>query len=241
MVNPPLSQKQSAPEQAQPHPGGLGRAFWLRALVAIPFLMAVFFIPAGTLAYWEAWVYMGILLIPMAFVVRYFARRDPAFLERRMHMKERQPQQRWIIALSFIWFGLTFILPGLDHRFGWSEVPVWAVLLADGIVLAGYLFIFRVFRENSYASRVVEVMAGQKVIDTGPYAAVRHPMYVGVAAMYLATPVALGSWWALLPALLIIPLLVARIANEEKVLVAELPGYAAYRERVKYRLIPGVW
>ncbi len=120
-------------------------------------------------------------------------------------------------------------------------MPVTVVLLADLVVLFGYIVILRVFRENRYASRIVEVEQGQRVISSGPYAVVRHPMYVGTALMYLASPVALGSWWALLPALLIVPILVMRILNEEKVLAEGLPGYSEYMQKTRYRLIPGIW
>lgn len=214
--------------------------FW-RLLIVVLALGAMFFLPAGTLRYWEAWLYMAVLLIPMIFAMRYFLKYEPEFLERRMRMREKEAQQRKIINLSWIWFLLAFILPGLDDRFGWSNVPVAVVLLADLVVLIGYGIILRVFRENRYASRVVEVAQGQKVINTGPYAVVRHPMYVGTLLMYLASPVALGSWWALLPALLIVPILVARIVNEEAVLVRELPGYEEYKQQTRYRLIPAIW
>lgn len=222
-------------------PSDLRRMVYTRLAAAFVLLPLLFFVPAGTLRYWEAWVYLAILLIPVFFVMRYLLKHDPAFLERRMRMREREKPQRLVIALSFLWFFLVFILPGLDQRFGWSNVPVAAVLVADLLVLLGYGVILRVFRENRYASRIVEVTEGQPVIQTGPYAITRHPMYLGAATMYLATPVALGSWWALLPALLIVPLLVLRILNEEKVLAEQLPGYRAYMQKIRFRLIPGVW
>ena len=204
-------------------------------------LAAVFFLSAGTLNYWEAWIYIVVLLVPVLFVVRYLIRHDPGLLERRMRLKEREARQRLVITLSLVWFLLTFLLPGLDRRFEWSNVPAAVVIAADVVVLLGYAMIFMVFRENSYTSRVVEVAQGQKVISSGPYAIVRHPMYVGVAAMDLFTPLALGSYWALIPALFIVPILVIRIHNEEQVLSNELPGYAGYMQTVRYRLIPGVW
>jgi protein-S-isoprenylcysteine O-methyltransferase Ste14 len=213
----------------------------IRVVLIVPVLAAVFFIPAGTLAYWEAWVYLAVLLIPFALVIGYFLRNNPEFLERRMQMRERESAQRRIIGLSFFWFALTFILPGLDHRFGWSAVPVPVVIAADLLVLLGYGLIFLVFRENQYAARVVQVEQSQQVITTGPYAFVRHPMYLGTLAMYLASPLALGSYWALIPALLIIPILVARIGNEEKVLERELRGYEEYERQTRYRLMPRIW
>jgi protein-S-isoprenylcysteine O-methyltransferase Ste14 len=204
-------------------------------------LWAVFFIPAGTLAYWEAWVYLAVLLIPFAFAVLYLFKTSPALLERRMQTREREPAQRRLISLSLLWFILAFILPGLDRRFGWSDVPVPVVLAADLLVLLGYGIVILAFRENQYASRIVQVEQDQQVITTGPYALVRHPMYVGAMLMYGASPLALGSYWALIPALVIVPILVVRIANEEQVLERELPGYPEYRQATRYRLLPGIW
>jgi protein-S-isoprenylcysteine O-methyltransferase Ste14 len=219
----------------------LRRIVYSRFAIAVVVLPLFFFVPAGTVRYWEAWVYLAILLIPVFFVMRYLLKHDPVFLERRMRTREQQKPQRLVIALSFLWFFLVFILPGFDQRFNWSDVPVAAVLGADLLVLIGYGVILRVFQENRYASRVIEVAEGQPVIRTGPYAIIRHPMYLGTLLMYLATPVALGSWWALLPALLIVPILIARIVNEEKVLTENLPGYRAYTQKTRYRLVPGLW
>jgi protein-S-isoprenylcysteine O-methyltransferase Ste14 len=212
-----------------------------RYLMAFFALAAMFFLSAGTLAYWEAWLYLAILFIPMAFVMVYLLKNDPQLLERRMHMREREKAQKRIISFSWLWFLLAFLLPGLDHRFGWSDVPVGVVLLAAGLVLLGYGLVFWVFRANSYASRVIEVAQGQQVIDSGPYAIIRHPMYIGSIVLYVFSPLTLGSWWAMIPALPIIPILVLRILNEEKLLVKDLPGYEAYRQKVKYRLLPGIW
>lgn len=219
----------------------LSKVVWSRLLLSIPALGALFFLPAGTLAYWEAWLYLAILLIPMLMVFAYLLRNDPELLERRMRMREKEAQQKRIISLSWLYFLLVFLIPGFDQRFGWSDVPISVVLAADGVVALGYGVFFLTLRENSYASRVVEVAQGQKVIRSGPYARVRHPMYLGAILMYTASPIALGSWWAFIPALLIIPLLVARIRNEESLLLRELSGYADYTQEVRYRLLPGVW
>lgn len=213
----------------------------LRVALAVPAMMALFFIPAGTLAYWEAWLYLAVILIPMFFALRYLLKNNPQLLERRMQMREKEAAQQRVIKFSLLYFLLAFILPGLDKRWGWSDVPVWVVIAADLLVLLGYAIIVMVFKENQYAARTVRVEEGQKVISSGPYAVVRHPMYVGVVLMYLASPLALGSYWALLPALLIIPILVARIINEEQVLERELNGYHDYQQSTKYRLLPGVW
>ena len=220
---------------------GLARTVWTRLVLAIPALGALLFLPAGTLAYWEAWLYLAILLIPMFCVFRYLLKNDPQLLARRMQMREREVAQRRIIAASFLYFLVVFTLPGFAHRWGRSDVPPWAVIAADLVVLFGYGIFISVLRENQYASRTIQVEEGQRVISSGPYAFVRHPMYLGVTLMYLATPIALGSYWALLPALLIVPILVARIINEEKVLERDLAGYREYKQITKYRVLPGVW
>lgn len=221
--------------------GRLKRTVFLRFGTAGPLLAAMFFIPAGTWNYWQAWIYMALLLIPMGLVLSYLLKNDPELLERRMRTKEKEKKQQSIILLSYPVFLAAFLLPGFDRRYGWSSVPFWLVLIAEFIVLAGYLIFFRVLKENRFLSRVVEVDRDQRVIDTGPYAVVRHPMYAGILPLYLFSPLALGSFWALVPGALLIPVIVARILDEEKVLARDLPGYADYRRRVKYRLIPGLW
>ena len=222
-------------------PPGLARTVYTRALLAVPALWAILFVPAGTLAYWEAWLYLAILLVPMFFVFRYLLKHDPQLLERRMQMREREVAQRRIITLSYLYFLVAFTLPGLDRRWGWSDVPPLVVIAADLVVMLGYGMFVLVLRENQYAARTIQVEQGQRVISSGPYALVRHPMYLGVTLMYLASPLALGSYWALLPALLIVPILVARIINEEKVLERDLAGYREYKQITRYRLLPGVW
>jgi protein-S-isoprenylcysteine O-methyltransferase Ste14 len=207
-------------------------------LIAVALLL---FVPAGSIHYWEGWLYLGVLFIPIASAGLYLLKHDPELLERRMKTREQENEQRTIIALSSIVLIVGFAIPGLDHRFGWSDLPVAVVLAADGVVLLGYFIFFLTVRENGYAARVVEVEAGQKVIETGPYAVVRHPMYLGAVLMFLATPLALGSFWALFVFLPVPPLIILRIRNEEEVLVRELPGYAEYRQKTRYRLVPGVW
>jgi protein-S-isoprenylcysteine O-methyltransferase Ste14 len=211
-------------------------------LACLPIVLGlIFFWPAGTFRYWQAWVYIAMLFIPMVGVFAYFIRRDPELLERRMRAREKERQQKAIIGLSSLLFIGIYLLPGFDRRYGWSSVPVFVVIAADIMILAGYGFFVRVLKENRYASRVVEVEEKQRVITTGPYAMVRHPMYVAVGIIYTLSPLALGSLWAMPPALLVILVLVARIGNEEKVLIRDLPGYREYMQRVRYRLIPGVW
>jgi protein-S-isoprenylcysteine O-methyltransferase Ste14 len=220
---------------------GLIKLVASRLLLGIPALLLILFLPAGTFAFWEAWVYLAILLIPMSLVMLYLLKNAPELLERRMRIKEKQAEQRLIIKLSFIPFLLAFILPGLDQRFGWSNVPLALVVAAEITVFTGYLIFFLVIKENQFASRVIEVEKGQKVIDSGPYRWVRHPMYLGAILMYVTSPLALGSYWALIPAVFIIPILIARILNEESVLTKDLAGYAEYKLKTRYRLLPGIW
>jgi len=213
----------------------------LRILIAVPVMALVIVFPSGSWGYWQGWMYLLTIFIPMLFILGYLLKHDPALLERRMRMRERETAQKRIIKLSYIYFLVAFILPGLDVRFGWSLVPSIVCIIADLFVFTGYLVFFRVLKANSYLSRVVEVASDQKVISSGPYALVRHPMYAGIIIMYVSSPLALGSYWSLLPAALIIPLLVARFLNEEQVLLRDLPGYGNYIQKVKYRLLPGVW
>jgi protein-S-isoprenylcysteine O-methyltransferase Ste14 len=212
-----------------------------RLLAALIALGAIFFLSAGTIRYWEAWVYMAVLFIPMSFFAVYLLRYNPALLERRMKMREVEPQQRRIIAVSIVVLLAAGMLPGLDKRFGWSSVPTWLVLAADVIFLLGYLLFVLTLRENEYAARTVEVEQQQRVITTGPYAIVRHPLYLASILMYGFTPLALGSYWGLVPIAFFPVILIARILNEEKVLLRELPGYAEYCQKVRYRLIPKIW
>ena len=217
------------------------KAVILRAGLGLPIMALIFILPAGRWDYWQGWMYLLTLYIPMFFIFSYLLKNDPALLERRMRMREKEAAQRKIIGLSYIYFLVAFIMPGLDVRFGWSNVPPLVSIIADIFVFAGYMGFFWVLMTNSFLSRTVEVDANQKVISSGPYAVVRHPMYAAVSIMYIASPVALGSYWAVLPAMLIVPLLVARIRNEEQVLRRELPGYEEYTQTVRFRLLPRIW
>jgi protein-S-isoprenylcysteine O-methyltransferase Ste14 len=210
--------------------------------VAIAVLLAVFlFLPAGTFYFWQAWVFLVVVFIPMLFVSFYFLKHDPQLVESRMRSKEKIEEQRLIMKLAAIVSMAAFLLPGFDHRFVWSHVPVWLAILSQAGVLAGYLFTFWVMKVNSFASRIIEVQSGQKVISTGPYRLVRHPMYLGAIVIFLFMPLALGSYWALLPATLLIPVIVFRLLNEEKVLRKDLPGYSDYCMHTRFHLIPYVW
>jgi protein-S-isoprenylcysteine O-methyltransferase Ste14 len=213
----------------------------VRVLLAIPVLLAMFFLPAWTFSYWHAWVYLGIILIPMCLAMIYMFKNEPDLLERRMKMKEPEKEQNLIVRLSLIPFIIAFLMPGFDYRFGWSNVPIPVVVVSELLVLVGYGIFFLVMRENRYASRVVQVEHEQQVISSGPYAIVRHPMYLGAIVMYLFSPLALGSYWALIPASFIVPVFVARLLNEENVLMRDLKGYREYMQKTRSRLIPGVW
>jgi protein-S-isoprenylcysteine O-methyltransferase Ste14 len=212
-----------------------------RLVAGFVILLTMLFLPAGTIAYWEAWTYVTILFLMMTLVVAYLLTNDPELLERRMRTKETDTGQALVVKLASVCYVLTFTLPGFDRRFGWSSVPVGAVVGADVIVLLGYGLFILVLKENSFASRVVEVEQGQRVVTTGPYAIVRHPLYLAVLAMLLFTPVALGSWWAVIPSLPLVAVMVARIRNEEQLLAKELDGYRAYTQTTRYCLLPGIW
>jgi protein-S-isoprenylcysteine O-methyltransferase Ste14 len=222
------------------HRGLLRRALVYVGAAAL-LLGLLFFGTAGTFAYWEAWLYLAILFIPMSFFMVYLVRRDPDLLERRLRSRESRARQRSITGGFSLVILLSFVIPGLDQRFGWSSVPAGVVIAAAVVVELGYGLFFMVLRENSYAGRTVTVDSGQQVVKTGPYRLVRHPMYLGITLLYLASPVALGSYWALLPALLLPFVIVARIRDEERMLADGLPGYSEYMTRTRYRLVPGVW
>lgn len=212
-----------------------------RAVFFYVFIALIFFVPAGTTAYWQAWLFLAVTSLPVTYTILYLWKHDPELLERRMHAREKERAQKTIQKVAFVGFIVTYLLPGFDRRFGWSEVPADLVLAADGIVLLGYFVFTQVIRENRYASRIIEVQPGQTVVTTGPYALVRHPMYSGVLLLYAATPLALGSFWALVGVPLIVLPLIARILNEEKILNEGLPGYREYAHKTRYRLIPGIW
>lgn len=220
------------------------------ALIAKAFQMSVLglivlggsiFIPAGTFGYPEAWIFMALFVVPSVLITSYLFKKDPKLLERRMRMREKEKEQRWIMGLSYPFFFAIYIIPGFDYRYGWSDVSFFLVIVADVIILLSWILLFLVLKENSYASRVIEVEQDQKVISTGPYAIVRHPMYVGGLLLLLFSPLALGSYVGLIPAAISIFVIVARILNEEKVLSEKLEGYTEYMKKTKYRLIPGIW
>ena len=199
------------------------------------------FLPAGSFGYWNGWLFIGLLFIPMLCLGAVMLCKAPTLLEKRLNAKEGEKTQKGVVALSGLLFIAGFIVAGLDFRFGWSQVPEWVVIIASVILLVSYGFYGEVMRENAYLSRTVEVQEGQKIVDTGLYGMIRHPMYAVTLWLFLSIPVVLGSWWSLLCFLPYIAVIVVRIRNEETVLEAGLDGYTEYKKRVKYRLIPFVW
>lgn len=204
-------------------------------------IAASLMIPAGSLAYWQGWVFCAIMMLSAGIIAAYFYKKSPEFLERRMRFKEKEVKQKAIVKIATIIFLLEFFIPGFDYRFGWSNVPLWLVIFSDFVIVVSYFLVFLAFKENPYAARTVEVFKGHKVISSGPYAVVRHPMYAGIIPMYLFMPLALGSFWALIPSIAVVAIIVARALNEEAVLKRDLPGYKEYCKKVHYRLIPFVW
>ncbi len=213
---------------------------YLVPIIIMIVMSLVFFLPAGSLRYWPAWIWWSEISIMTLFITAYFLKKDPGLLSRRMKVKEKEKQPGIIRILSFLSM-LAYLIPGFDYRYHWSVVPVWIIIAANALVFLGYIFIFLVFKENSYASTVIQVDKDQQVIKTGPYAIVRHPMYTGLLTMMLFTPLALGSYWALIFALLFIPTIIFRIRKEEEVLLRDLPGYKDYYIKTHYRLIPSIW
>jgi protein-S-isoprenylcysteine O-methyltransferase Ste14 len=202
---------------------------------------AMLFLPAGGFNYPHGWLFLALLFIPMIPMGIVMLIKAPALLQKRLDAKEKLGGQRSIIALSGLVFLSAFIISALDHRFSWSSVPLWLVITASVLFLLGYGGYMEVMRENEYLSRTVKVEGGQRVIDTGLYGIVRHPMYFATLLMFLPIPLILGSFIGLIPIAFYIPLIVARIIGEEKLLSAELSGYSEYKKKVKYRLIPFIW
>ena len=210
-------------------------------LIGFVIVAAILFLSAGTLRWPNAWLFLGLLFIPMFIAGIVMMLLDPSLLEKRLNAKETEGEQRTVIALSALMFLAAFVLAGLNFRFKWIEVPNWIVFLAAAVFLLAYLMYAEVLRENTYLARTVGVSEGQKVISTGLYGVVRHPMYLATLFLFPAMGLVLGSPISFLILLLYIPLIVKRIKNEEKVLEAELEGYREYETRIKYRLIPFIW
>ena len=219
-----------------------------KALLSVPALTAVvgaiIFVAAGTTHYWQAWLYLLVFMLVSLFITIYLVKNDPELLKRRMRggpQAEQRTSQKIIMLFTSVVFIALVVVPGLDRRFGWTLVPIVLVILGDALVAIGFYFIFLVYKENSYTSATIEVAADQKVIDTGPYNFVRHPMYASALLYLLGTPLALASYWGLIPFVAIIPFLMWRLMDEESMLKKELPGYSQYQQRVRRRLLPGIW
>ncbi len=202
---------------------------------------ALLFLPAGTFAYWQAWLFIGILFGPMFIAGVWMTFRSPELLRRRLNAKEQQNEQKQVVALSGLLFIAVFVVAGLNFRFGWLLLPDWTTYVATVLFFIGYALYAEVLRENVWLSRTIEVQQDQKVIDTGLYGIVRHPMYSATLLLFLSMPLVLNSLYSFVLMLLYIPIIVKRIRNEETVLERELKGYTEYKQRVKYRLIPFVW
>ena len=239
----------AAPLSAEPDPTrdrmkALSAKAW-RGLGILALTMAVIlFGAAGTIAYWQAWAYLAAFFVPAISITLYLIENDPALLERRANAgptAEKEPAQKVIMSLAMIGFIGLITVPALDHRFDWSTVPVNLVLIGDLMVILGFYLVFLVYKENSFSSATIEVAPDQKVISTGLYAVVRHPMYAGSLPMLIGIPLALGSYWGLLALAAMMPALIWRLLDEERFLAKNLPGYRDYCAKVRSRMIPGIF
>jgi protein-S-isoprenylcysteine O-methyltransferase Ste14 len=222
----------------------LGARAWFALTVLAAVMGLLLFVPAGTVHYWQAWVYLSIFMGASALTTLYLLRTDPALLERRISggpTAEKRPAQRLIMLGTSISFIALLVVPALDHRFAWSAVPLGVVVAGDVLVVVGFGLIVRVYQENTFSSATIEVAENQRVISTGPYAIVRHPMYASALLYLVGMPLALGSYWGLVPLAAMMPLLIWRLLDEERFLANDLAGYTEYQKRVRHRLVPFVW
>lgn len=218
-------------------------AFW-GFIFLLLVLAGAIFLSAWTFVYWQAWVFLAVFGISVIIITVYLDKHDPQLFERRVNAgpgAEKEKSQKVIQAIAQLAFLLTIVFPALDHRWSWSKMPSYISIIGDALVVLGFFMVFRVFKENTFAAATIEIAAGQKVISTGPYAIVRHPMYSGAIVMLLGVPVALGSWWGLLTIVPFAIVIIARLLNEEKFLIKNLPGYAEYCARVRWHLVPGIF
>jgi protein-S-isoprenylcysteine O-methyltransferase Ste14 len=213
----------------------------LRFLIAEAAIAALVFIPAGSLKFWQGWVYLAMWVVPTRIVFAHFYKHDPELVERRLQRNENVREQRIIMKFFYVAAGAIFLLPGLDHRFGWRHTPLWLTIVGQAGFLGGYLIMLWVMKVNRFAAATIRVEPDQPVISSGPYGIVRHPMYSGACLLFLFTPLALGSYLSLPAFVLFIPFIALRLLNEEKVLRQELPGYSEYCLRMRFRLIPFLW
>ena len=210
-------------------------------LLGVVILGLLIFLPAGSLHYWQGWLMMGVLFVPMLVAGLILMVKNPELLRKRLSAKEEEKEQKAVVALSAVMFVAAFVVAGLNWRFQWLVLPDWVVWLAAAIFLFGYILYAEVLRENTYLSRTIEVQDNQEVIDTGLYGVARHPMYMATLILFLAMPLVLASPISFLIMLLYIPLIAKRIRNEETVLEQGLKGYSEYKQRVKYKVIPFIW
>lgn len=207
-------------------------------------LGVLLFLPAWTLNFWQAWVFIAVFMICVDYIGLYLSLKDPELLARRQKVgpaEEQAPAQKIIMTLAIVANLGLLVFCALDHRFGWSPVPALVSLVGDGLVALGLLMTLEVMKVNSYSGSTIEKFEGQSVISTGPYALVRHPMYAGAVVMVTGAPLALGSWWGLLVLVITVPVLMWRILDEEKLLRKDLPGYSEYTQKVHFRLVPYLW
>ena len=213
----------------------------IKFTVGLLFVGVLLFLPAGSFSYMNAWLFIGLLFVPMLILGAILLFKAPHLLEKRLNAKETENTQKGVVAVSACLFLGGFIVAGLDFRFGWSHIPLWGEVIASVVLLVSYALYAEVMRENAYLSRTVEVQESQTVVDTGLYGIVRHPMYAATVWLFLSIPVVLGSLWSLLCFAPYVAVIVVRIRNEEKVLTEGLAGYEEYKKRVRYRLIPWIW
>lgn len=207
-------------------------------------LAVLLFVPAWSFDYWQAWLFLAVFSAAVLAITLYLMKEDPRLLERRMNAgagAEKERRQKIIQSLAAAAFAAVIVFPSIDHRFGWSTVPLYLVVAGDVLVALGLVVIFFVFRENTFTAATIEVDPEQKVVSTGPYALVRHPMYMGALVMLAGVPLALGSWWGLFTLVPMTLLIIWRLIDEEAFLLENLPGYSTYRKRVKHRLVPFIW
>jgi protein-S-isoprenylcysteine O-methyltransferase Ste14 len=208
------------------------------------YMGALLFLPAGTFDYWEAWLFITVFFACSVALTIWLMYKDPKLLERRMNAgpaAEKEPMQKIIMVAAMLFFAGSGVLPALDHRFGWSTVPTYVVILGDVVIVLSYFIFYLVLRENTYSAATIQVEENQRVISTGLYAMIRHPMYTGALILILGIPLALGSWWGLLMFIPSVAVIIWRLLDEERFLSRNLAGYTEYKNKVRYRLIPLVW
>ena len=213
----------------------------VKVFLGVILMGVLIFLPAWSFGYWQGWLLMGILFVPMFVVGLVMLAKNPELLRKRLNVKEQEDEQKMVVKLSGLLFMAAFVVAGLNWRFGWVVLPNWAVWAAAGLFLASYILYAEVLRENTYLSRTIEVQENQKVVDTGLYGIVRHPMYMATTILFLSMPLVLGSPISFLIMLGYIPVIAKRIRNEEKVLEEGLEGYREYKQKVKYRILPFIW